>query len=249
MRTNRVYCEDCFKFLPQVKEKSVQLVFVDPPYNIGVNYGQGRDEDSIPTSDYLMRMDLLIRLCEKTLSDSGTMWFLCPERWADDIGVMLSRRMPRRNRIIWRETFGQYRETRFPSGHRHLFCHVKYPQQSPFYPDAIRVASKRMLAGDSRAAGPRIPDDVWEIPRLTGNAKERLPGHPCQLPAKLLERVILCSSQPGDLVLDPMAGGGSTLVVARHLRRRYLGCEKESSFASLIEERLRKPYQQALFTD
>ena len=86
---------------------------------------------------------------------------------------MLTTMLPRRNRIIWRETFGQYNESRFPSGHRHLFWHVKDLKRSPFHTDEIRVTSQRMQAGDKRAAGPRVPDDVWEIPRLVGNARER----------------------------------------------------------------------------
>ena len=105
-------------------------------------------------------------------------------------GRMLTTMLPRRNRIIWRETFGQYTESRFPSGHRHLFWHVKDPKGSPFCTDDLRVPSQRMQAGDKWAAGPRVPDDVWEIPRLVGNARQRLRGHPCQLPEELLRRRI-----------------------------------------------------------
>ncbi len=247
MRTNSVYCEDCFTFLPSVRAGSVQTVFIDPPYNIGFNYGNGRADDLLPAESYLRRVDLLIRHCERTLTPTGSLWFLSPERWADEIGALLSGQMPRRNRIIWRETFNQYRRDRFPNGHRHLFWHVKEKRQSPFYTDAILVPSQRMLNGDPRANGPRVPDDVWDIARLTGNAKERVSGHPCQLPEKLLERIILCSSRPGELVLDPMAGAGSTLVVARRLGRKYLGCEKEQRFTQLIEKRLSQHFQTTLF--
>ena len=247
MHSNQIRCEDCFKFLPLVADRSVQTVFVDPPYNIGFDYGNGGADDRLPAESYLASMDLLIRHCERTLSPTGSLWFLCPERWADQIGAMLSARLPRRNRIIWRETFSQYRQDRFPNGHRHLFWHVKDAKLTPFYTDAIRVASQRMKNGDSRASGPRVPDDVWQIPRLTGNSAERVSGHPCQIPEALLERIVLCSSQPGELVLDPMAGAGSTLVVARRLGRRYLGCERDPKFAQLIEKRLEQDYQPNLF--
>ena len=98
-----------------------------------------------------------IQECVDRLTYTGSIWFLSPERWADEVGLMLKGLLPRRNRIIWRETFGQYRETVFPSGHRHLFWHVKDLKNSPFYTDEIRVVSQRMIDGDKRAAGPRVP--------------------------------------------------------------------------------------------
>ena len=238
---------NCFDVLPTLPNGFVQTVFVDPPYNIGVDYGDGKRADQLPDDVYLARMRLLIESCITTLNDTGSIWFLIPERWADQIGATLSEFLPRRNRIIWRETFGQYREERFPPGHRHLFWHVKDVQRSPFYTDDIRVPSQRMLAGDKRAAGPRVPDDVWEIPRLVGNAKERVNGHPCSLPEALLERVILCSTEPNNVVLDPMSGSGTTLRVAQRLGRQYLGIEEQPKFVELIRERLDKPLQLGLF--
>ena len=95
------------------------------------------------TQEYLERMTTLARECVDRLTDTSSLWFLMPERWADEIGLMLKGLLPRRNRIIWRETFGQYRETVFPSGHRHLFWHVKDPKTSPFYTDEIRVVRSR----------------------------------------------------------------------------------------------------------
>jgi site-specific DNA-methyltransferase (adenine-specific) len=238
---------DCYQLLPTLPAGSVDCIFVDPPYNIGVDYGCGNQADRLPAAEYLWQMEKLIGLCVERLTPTGSLWFLCPERWADQIGILLASHLPRRNRIIWRETFGQYRDTAFLSGHRHLFYHVMSPGRSPFITDDIRVPSQRMLTGDKRAAGPRVPDDVWEIPRLVGSAAERIPEHPCQLPETLLERVVLCSTHPGDLVLDPMAGTGTTLRVAQQLGRRYLGIEKEARFVELIEKRLAKERQGDLF--
>ncbi len=237
----------CFDVLPSLPKGKVQTVFVDPPYNIGFDYGSGSNADSLPSAEYFERMTTLARECVERLTDTGSIWFLVPERWADEIGLMLKGLLPRRNRIIWRETFGQYRETVFPSGHRHLFWHVKDPKASPFYTDEIRVVSQRMLNGDKRAAGPRVPDDVWQFPRLVGNANERIKGHPCQLPEALLERVIRSSTAAGDVVLDPMSGTGTTLRVAQRLGRRYVGIEEQDSFLALIDRRLNQDIQKELF--
>ena len=79
------------------------------------------------------------------------------------------------------------------------------------------------------------------------NAKERINAHPCSLPEALLERVIRCSTQEGDFVLDPMAGSGTTLRVSQRLGRGYVGIEQQQQFVDLIRERLAKPLQHELF--
>ena len=238
---------DCYQVLPTLPAGRIQTVFIDPPYNIGVDYGDGPQRDRLSAREYLERMAFLIQACVRLLKPTGGLWFLCPERWADQIGAMLSAQLPRRNRIIWRETFGQYREDRFPNGHRHLFWHVVNLARFTFEPDDIRITSQRMAAGDKRAKGPRVPDDVWEFPRLVGNAHQRIRDHPCQLSEALLERVIRCSTRNGDVVLDPMAGTGTTLRVAQRLGRRYVGIEQQGDFVTLIKERLSRPIQQQFF--
>jgi len=80
-------------------------------------------------------------------------------------------------------------------------------------------------------------DDTWAISRVCGTFKERL-DHPCQMPEAVLERIIRVASRPGDLVLDPFAGSGTTLAVARRLARRYLGCELSADYADKIRKRL-----------
>ncbi len=238
---------DCFEVLSTFPQGAFQAVFIDPPYNIGIDYGNGKQADQLPSEEYLSRMEALLAECRRCLTPTGSLWLLSPERWADQLGTALSKLLPRRNRIIWRETFGQYRESSFPSGHRHLFWHVVDPKRTPFNTEDVRVPSQRMLSGDKRAHGPRVPDDVWDLPRLVGNAHERIGDHPCQLPEELLRRVILCSTNPGDMVADPMAGTGTTLRVAQCHKRQYVGIEKQAAFINLIEQRLSRSHQAELF--
>ena len=237
----------CYDILPSLPKGQFKLAFVDPPYNIGIDYGNGKKADQLPAAIYIDQMRRLVQLCVDRLTSDGSLWFLINERWADQIGSILSTILPRRNRIIWRETFGQYRIDRYASGHRHLFWHVMDTKQSPFYTEDIRIRSQRMINGDPRAAGPRVPDDVWQFPRLVGNAGERISDHPCQLPEALLERVIRCSTEPGDWILDPTAGTGTTLRVAQRLGRRFIGIEEQPGFAKLIRKRLDRPIQTRLF--
>lgn len=246
---NVVIHGDCREEMPKLPPGIVQAAFVDPPYNIGIDYGDGPQADDLPRETYLAQIEETLHETVKRLAERGCLWVLSPERWADEIGAILTDLLPRRNRIIWRETFGQYCESKFPSGHRHLFWHVRDLQRCPFNTEEIRIPSQRMQAGDKRAKGPRVPDDVWEIPRLVGNARERLAEHPCQLPEELLRRVIRVSTRTDDLVLDPMCGTGTILRVAQELDRRYLGIERQSRFVELCRTRLRQSYQAALFKD
>ena len=118
---SQVFRGNCHEILPKLPSSVVKAVFLDPPYNIGVDYGSGKEADLLPEEEFLSRLASVVRESVRTLTESGSLWFLIPERWADQVGLMLSSHLPRRNRIIWRETFGKYQEHRFPSGHRHLF--------------------------------------------------------------------------------------------------------------------------------
>lgn len=109
------------------------------PHHFGLDYGSGTKEDSLEPDEYLAGIRSLIRESVRRLADTGSLWLLSPECWADQIGTLLSESLPRRNRIIWRETFGQYTEKRFPSGHRHLFWQCR---TSPAAPKLVTVGPK-----------------------------------------------------------------------------------------------------------
>ena len=169
---SKVIQGDCHQVLASLPSACADAAFVDPPYNIGFNYGDGSKADLLPKDEYLGRIASLIRLCVERLTSSGSLWFLCPERWADQIGSLLSEHLPRRNRIIWRETFGQYREDRFPSGHRHLFWHVKDAKETPFHTEEIGIVPRerhwvhiRIRAGLRRRPGGGL--HVWSGIRCT----------------------------------------------------------------------------------
>jgi DNA modification methylase len=125
-----------------------------------------------------------------------------------------------RNWIVWHYTFGPHQERKFGRDHCHILYFTRHRERFTFNADAIRVRSARQDQGDKRAnpAG-RVPGDVWSFPRMPGNAHERL-GHPCQMPEVILERIVLAASSIGDLVFDPFAGSGTTLAVAKLIRRR-----------------------------
>ena len=83
---NQVLRGDCFDILPTLPQRCVQTVFVDPPYNIGIDYGRGGRADRLPAAQYVARMKRLAQLCVERLRPNGSLWFLISESWADQIG-------------------------------------------------------------------------------------------------------------------------------------------------------------------
>lgn len=161
---------DCLDYLD--KAKDIPLLFADPPDNLGLAYADHNDK--MPKSSYY---DWLHRLIFLSLKSSHCFWL--SYYWEHDMEIKYmvrtiinsTFRSVKAKTFIWRYTFGQYKETDCASGFRFLLRLSK--PQATFNPDAIREPSKRMELGDPRAKGPRVPDDVWEFPRVVGNSPER----------------------------------------------------------------------------
>src|SRR5262249_48279135 len=147
-----------------------------------------------------------------------------------------------RSRITWYETFGVNCSDQFNRCSRRLLHCVKDPARFVFHADAVNRPSDRQTEYHDARANPygKILDDVWlDIPRLPGTAPEPLPALPPRLRVALLTRVIGCASDPGDLILDPFSGSGTTGAAAVALGRRYVGIEQSETFADLSRLRLR----------
>ncbi len=235
---------DCVEKMREMEDASVQLVFADPPYNIGVDYGNGKGADDISEHLYELWCHEWAPLAFATLVPGGAMWALTSEKWADKFGRMLSLLMPRRQRIIWQETFCQYNQNNFSTEHRHLFYHVKPGAPHTWNPDPIRVESARQKMGDKRGKKKRVPGSVWKIGRLAGThtKRGRVDWHPAQLPIELLERIILSTTNPGDTVLDLFAGSGSMGVACARHGRDFIGIELNAEYAAMARKRIRDDY-------
>lgn len=240
-------------------EGSVDLIFADPPFNIGYKYDSY--EDHKPSSEYLSWSRKWIEAAWRVLSPSGTFWLAIGDEYAAELKVLATDLgFLCRNWVIWYYTFGVHCNKKFTRSHAHLFYFIKDRNQFTFNDDVIRVPSARQLIYNDKRANPkgRVPDDTWILrpqepdagfqpeddtwyfSRVAGTFKERAGFHGCQMPEKLLERIIRCCSNPGDLVLDPFAGSGSTLVVAKKMNRNSLGFEISEEYAKQVAQRLEK---------
>lgn len=238
---NQVICGDCVEVLREFPRGSIDLVFADPPYNIGIKYDIY--DDNKPREEYLKFSDEWIGLVWDVLKRSGSFYLAICDEYAAELCIIAKEKgFKLRNWIIWYYTFGQNQRRKFTRAHTHILYFVKDERNFTFNTDAIRIPSDRQLIYNDKRAHPKgkVPDDVWIFPRVCGTFKERIKDYPCQMPEALLERVIKASSNEGDIVLDPFAGSGTTLAVAKRLNRKYIGIEISPNYCEIIKKRLKK---------
>lgn len=258
MSINRLVLGDCVESLKKMPGGSVDLAFADPPFNIGYNYDVY--DDRRQADEYLAWSKQWMSEVVRVLRDEGTFWLAIGDEFAAELKVLAHRDLglSLRSWVIWYYTFGVNCTRKFSRSHVHLFHFVKDPKSFTFNIDAIRIPSARqMIYADRRAdAKGRLPDDTWilrpvNVPegfsadqdtwtfsRVCGTFKERQGFHGCQMPEQLLGRIIKVSSNPGDLVLDPFSGSGTTLVVAKKLGRSYLGYDLSEDYVNQANRRL-----------
>ncbi len=233
---------DCIASMAAMGEATIDLVVTDPPYNIGIDYGAGPRADR--RDDYPAWCGRWIGECYRLLKPQGSIWIISGQEYAAHIDLaMQAAGFAIRNRITWVENFGVYCRRKFGRCSRPIFYGVKDPKRFTFNREAVLVPSARQTKYNDRraAAGGKIMPDVWEVPRVCGTFRERVAGVPTQLPAALVRRIIAVSSSPGETVLDPFAGSGTTLAVAAELGRQAIGCELNPDYVRLAGERLERP--------
>jgi adenine-specific DNA-methyltransferase len=233
--------------------QSVQLVVTSPPYNIGKRYERGR---KLSVEEYVDEQRAVIALCVSRLSPTGSICWQVGNHVVDnevipidvilfpvfrDLGLVL------RNRVVWHFEHGLHCGRRL-SGRYETIMWFTHPGSSSyiFNLDAIRVPQK--YPGKKYFKGPKAgqysanplgknPGDVWVIPNVKHNHVEKT-THPCQFPVELVERLVLALTGPGDLVLDPYMGAGSTAVAAVLHGRRAAGADVVAEYIATARERV-----------
>ncbi|MCX6164505.1 MAG: site-specific DNA-methyltransferase [Ignavibacteriae bacterium] len=239
MEKNKIYLGDCVKIMDSFKEESVDLIFADPPFNIGLKYDVYDDKKSY--DEYFKWSEEWISSCIRILKRTGSIYIAIGDEFAAEINIILKKiGFNFRNWIVWYYTFGQNQKKKFNRSHTHILYFTKDKEHFYFDDNYIRIPSARQLLYNDKRANPngKIPDDVWEFSRVCGTFKERIGNHPCQMPEKLLERIIKASSKENDLVLDPFGGTGTTAAVAKRLKRNYVTMDISKKYFTAISNRL-----------
>ena len=201
---------NCLDVLPTLP--MVDTIFADPPDNQKLAYNGYKD--GLPTGEYV---DLLERWINLFVLHASTVWLSYNARWTFEIGrVVTTLRGIEAKPCVQTFTFGQHNHHDLGNNHRPLLRLRR--EGAPLFPDTIRVPSWRQENGDKRAdPRGRVPGDVFDFPRVTGNSKQRRAWHPTQLHEALVERCLRLTTPANGTVLDPFGGTGTTLRVCNRL--------------------------------
>lgn len=239
MEVNKAYNGDCIELMKNINDETVDLFFADPPFNIGIKYDNYNDNRSY--DDYYNWSKIWIKEAYRVLKQNGSIYIAIGDEFAAEINLILKKTgFFFRNWIVWYYTFGQNQRKKFNRAHTHILYFSKDKNNYTFNDEKIRVPSARQLKYNDKRANPKgkVPDDVWQISRVCGTFKERIGNHPCQMPERLLERIINVSSDINDIVLDPFGGTGTTAAVAKKLKRRFITMEVSDVYFEIITKRL-----------
>lgn len=229
-----------------VPDRSVDLLFADPPYNIGKRFGNTRDRWSSDEAYFQWCREWLAR-CLAKLKPTGSFYVMASTQCMPYFDLFLRDRLTILSRIVWSyDSSGVQAKRYFGSMYEPILFGVADPRSYTFNADAIKVQARtgavRKLI-DYRKAVPtpysdeKVPGNVWTIPRVRYRMDE-YEEHPSQKPETLLERIIKASSNPGDTVLDPFSGTFTTSAVAKRLGRKSIGIELEEQFVKVGLRRL-----------
>lgn len=235
----KIILGDCLSELKSINDNSVDLIIADPPYNVGKDYGNSSDKQDF--EEYIEFTRNWLAECRRILKSSGTIYVFIGFRYISYLYQIMEKELGLNfiNWISWHYTQGIGKTKGFSPRHDDILMFSK-SENYKFNLDAIRIPQKYYRKiNNMRGAN---PGDVWEISHIHYCQKGRQP-HPTQKPEALIERMVLASSDEGDLVVDPFSGSGTTLRVCQQLKREAIGIEVNEQFVEQTKERLACPFE------
>ena len=243
---------DCLQILKTLPEKAVDLVFADPPYNLQlekelwrpnltrVNGVDASWDQFITFEAYDQFTNDWLLGCRRVLKDTGTMWVIGSYhnifrvgRLMQDMGFWIL------NDIVWikNNPMPNFHGVRFTNAHETLI----WAQKKKGSRYTFNYKAMKSINHNAHGLGGLQMRSDWNLPLCTGKERLKVNGetaHPTQKPEALLERVIISSTNPGDIILDPFFGSGTTGAVAKKLGRHWIGIEADPAYIALAEHRI-----------
>lgn len=246
---NQIISQDLFEVVDWLPPSFVDLLFLDPPYNLTKSFN-GVTFNRRSTPEYVEWLELWFPKIVKTLKPSGSVYICSDWRSSTAIHLVAERYLTVQNRITWEREKGRGAKRNwkncsediwFCSASKHYTFNVEAVKTkrrviAPYtHPDGRPKQWERTGEGDYRATYPSnlwtdLTVPFWSMPENT--------DHPAQKPEKLLAKLVLASSNPGEMVLDPFMGSGTTCVASKKLGRRYVGIELSEDYCLLAKKRL-----------
>jgi DNA modification methylase len=234
MKTNYLACGDATEIMRGLPAQSVNLLIADPPYNLGKDYGVSRDMKAWHEYEDFTREWLAAAI--RLLTPTGSLYVFMGVRFISKLFAILEDdfKVKFNGWITWHYTQGMGRKLGFSPRHEDILFFTR-TDKFTFNLDAVRIPQKYFRTRNNMAGA--NPGDVWQFSHVHYCSAER-EEHPTQKPEALMERMIVASSNEGDLVLDPFVGSGTTCRVADILRRRWIGLDLNPDYIAMGEKRL-----------
>lgn len=245
---DKTICSDAFKTLKLLPEKSFDLVFADPPYNLNKNFGENKFLRT-SSDEYEAWLDSWLQMIVPLLKDDASI-YICGD-WRSSAAIQRagSKFFTLRNRITWEREKGRGAKANWKNCAEDIWFFT-VSDKFTFNLDAVRL-KRRVIAPYRENGKPKDweqndegkfrlthPSNLWTDLTVPFWSMPENTDHPTQKPEKLLAKIILASSNKGDVILDPFAGSGTTSVVAKKLGRHFVAIEKDEKYCCLTEKRL-----------
>lgn len=247
----RLYHGDCLDIMRTLPDGEADMIFADPPFNAGKEY-KGDMDDAKPVAEYYAWLDERLAQMVRLLTPGGTLWLMQDQRHVGWCQVRLVEMgLDFRNIVVWAYTNPTPARYGMPKTWRPILFMSKGNPKT-FDGQADEMLKETLYHTPTRAKT-HWPHDLWpDIPKLVGGflAPPELLldetgrfAHLAQMPVKIAERAIKLATQPGDTVLDPFMGSGTTGDAARRLGRKFVGMERSQEYFALAEKRIREVFR------
>jgi len=245
---NRVICSDAFRILPILETQSIDLLFCDPPYNLNKEFGKEKFAKT-GSVEYEEWLDSWLKLCVPLLKTSASIYICGDWRSSAAIQRVGSKYFRMQNRITWEREKGRGAKRNWKNAAEDIWF---FTVSDKYFFNLGAVKHRRRVIAPYRENGrPKDwnessegnfrdthPSNIWTDITVPFWSMPENTDHPTQKPEKLLAKVVLASSNPGDLILDPFAGSGTTAVAARKLGRDFIAIESDEQHCLLAAKRL-----------
>lgn len=240
---NRIIDGDCLELFHQIPDNSVDVTFADPPFNLKKKYHSTKDR--LELQEYVDWCELWMTEMVRVTKVSGSIFVHNIPRWLTYFVNFLNKLADFKHWISWEAPTAPMGKTLQPAHYGILF-YAKQAKTNKFYeirhphPRCRKCGYLRKDYGGKKAVlhpfGPLVSDSWTDIHRIRHNKYRD--SHPCQLPIHLLERILLMSTDEGDIVLDPFLGTGTTAIAAKRLGRHFIGFELDEAYATIARDKV-----------
>jgi site-specific DNA-methyltransferase (adenine-specific) len=246
---DRVFCQDVFEALPKLPHQSVDLMFADPPYNLTKSFND-RKFKKISIDKYSEWLDSWMSLVSRIIKPTASIYICGDWRSSAAIHRLGEKYFIPQNRITWEREKGRGAKSNWKNCSEDIWFFTA-SENYYFNVDAVMLKRQVIAPYTDRNGDPKDwtetengrfrvthPSNLWTDVTVPYWSMPENTDHPTQKPEKLLAKIILASSKPGDLVFDPFNGSGTSTVVAKKLERHYLGIEIDETYCCLAQKRL-----------